>query len=82
MKGLGTDDDTLCRVVVSRCEVDMVQIKEEFQRQYKQTLGMFMAVSTQELRVEFQYKYILHKWPFHMKFIKRAFGEFNKFHMK
>ena len=45
MKGLGTDDDTLCRVVVSRCEVDMVQIKEEFQRQYKQTLGMFVAVS-------------------------------------
>ena len=47
MKGLGTDDDTLCRVVVSRCEVDMVQIKEEFQRQYKQTLGMFVAVSIQ-----------------------------------
>ena len=44
MKGLGTDDDTLCQVVVSRCEVDMVQIKEGFQRQYKQTLGMFIAV--------------------------------------
>ena len=25
---------------------------------------------------------ILHKWSFHMKFIKRAFGEFNKFDMK
>ena len=49
MKGLGTDDDTLCRVVVSRCEVDMVQIKEEFQRQYKQTLGMFIAVSIDTL---------------------------------
>ena len=24
----------------------------------------------------------LHKWSFHMKFIKRAYGEFNKFHMK
>lgn len=34
MKGLGTDDDRLCRVIVSRCEVDMVQIKEEFQKQY------------------------------------------------
>lgn len=45
MKGLGTDDDRLCRVIVSRCEVDMVQIKEEFQKQYKQTLGMFLAVS-------------------------------------
>ena len=25
---------------------------------------------------------ILHEWSFHMKFIKRAFGEFDKFHMK
>ena len=25
---------------------------------------------------------ILHEWPFHMEFIKRAFGEFDKFHMK
>ncbi|CAG2210015.1 Annexin A5,Annexin A13 [Mytilus edulis] len=43
MKGLGTDDDTLCRVLVSRCEVDMVQIKEEFQKKYKQTLAMFIS---------------------------------------
>ncbi|KAJ8307174.1 hypothetical protein KUTeg_015258 [Tegillarca granosa] len=43
MKGLGTDDDRLCRVLVSRCEVDMVQIKEEFQKNFKQTLGMFIA---------------------------------------
>ena len=27
-------------------------------------------------------KRILHSWSFHMKFIKRAFGEFDKFHMK
>ena len=45
MKGLGTDDDTLVRIVASRCEVDMVQIKEEFQKEYKQSLGMFIAVS-------------------------------------
>ena len=25
---------------------------------------------------------ILHSWSFHMKFMKRAFGEFHKFHMK
>uniref|UniRef100_A0A0L8IGR7 Annexin n=1 Tax=Octopus bimaculoides TaxID=37653 RepID=A0A0L8IGR7_OCTBM len=30
MQGLGTDDDTLVRVVTSRCEIDMVQIKKEF----------------------------------------------------
>lgn len=44
MKGLGTDDDTLVRIMVSRCEVDMVQIKEEFQKNFKQTLGMFINV--------------------------------------
>lgn len=45
MKGLGTDDESLLRVVISRCECDMVQIKEAFQRDYKQTLGQFIAVS-------------------------------------
>lgn len=45
MKGLGTDDNTLVRIVASRCEVDMVQIKEEFQRNFKQTLAAFIAVS-------------------------------------
>ena len=44
MKGLGTDDESLLRVVISRCEVDMVQIKEAFERDYKQTLGQFIAV--------------------------------------
>lgn len=45
MKGLGTDDDTLVRIVVSRCEIDMVQIKEEFQKLTGQTLEQFVAVS-------------------------------------
>ena len=46
MQGLGTDDDTLVRVVVSRCEVDMVQIKELFQKTYNQSLGAYIAVSS------------------------------------
>lgn len=45
MKGLGTDDDTLVRVVVSRCEIDMVQIKEEFEKLTGQTLEQYIAVS-------------------------------------
>ena len=45
LQGLGTDDDTLMRVIISRCEVDMMEIKTEFQPQYNQTLGKFIAVS-------------------------------------
>lgn len=43
MKGLGTDDKTLIRIMVSRCEVDMVQIKQEFERTYGKTLNSFIA---------------------------------------
>ena len=45
MKGLGTDDDTLVRVIVSRCEIDLVNIKEEFEKLTGQTLQQYIAVS-------------------------------------
>ena len=38
MKGMGTDDETLARVVVSRSEKDLVQIKEAFENAYSKTL--------------------------------------------
>lgn len=46
MKGLGTHDDTLIRLMVSRCDVDMVQIMEEFKRLYGKTLESFIADDT------------------------------------
>ncbi|XP_074641960.1 annexin A4-like isoform X2 [Tubulanus polymorphus] len=42
MKGLGTDDNTLIRLIVTRCEVDMYEIKAEFVRNYGQTLDDFI----------------------------------------
>lgn len=42
MKGAGTDDDTLIRLVVTRSEVDMKPIKRAFFAQYEQTLADFI----------------------------------------
>jgi len=46
MVGMGTNDRALIRVIVSRCEKDMVQIKQEFQRLYGKTLDGFIAGDT------------------------------------
>jgi len=43
MKGAGTDDSTLIRIVVTRCEVDMVEIKQAFLTNYHKTLGKMIA---------------------------------------
>ncbi|KAK9889676.1 hypothetical protein WA026_007055 [Henosepilachna vigintioctopunctata] len=38
MKGAGTEDDNLIRVIVTRSEIDMVEIKREFQSMYGTSL--------------------------------------------
>lgn len=52
MKGAGTDDSSLMRVVVSRADIDMVQIKQVFLRDYGKTLKSFISVS-QDYRTTF-----------------------------
>ncbi|RRT76422.1 hypothetical protein B296_00023323 [Ensete ventricosum] len=36
--GLGTDEDSLTRAVVSRAEIDMKKVKEEYKKRYNTTL--------------------------------------------
>uniref|UniRef100_T1IXL1 Annexin n=1 Tax=Strigamia maritima TaxID=126957 RepID=T1IXL1_STRMM len=43
MKGMGTDDKTLIRIVVIRCEEDMIEIKREFEAAYGKTLDDFIS---------------------------------------
>lgn len=38
MKGLGTADNTLIRIMVSRSEIDMMDIRESFRTQYEKSL--------------------------------------------
>ncbi|KAJ1438652.1 OST-HTH/LOTUS domain [Sesbania bispinosa] len=39
MEGLGTDDTTLVRVIVTRTEIDMQYIKAEYSKKYRKTLN-------------------------------------------
>lgn len=44
MKGLGTDDQALVRIIISRSECDMVQIKKSFEQQFQGRLADWIKV--------------------------------------
>ncbi|VDP11128.1 unnamed protein product [Soboliphyme baturini] len=46
MKGLGTDDNTLIRIIVSRSEIDLNLVKQEFYSIYKKSLEDFVKSET------------------------------------
>ncbi|KAL5285298.1 ANXA3 family protein [Megaselia abdita] len=45
MDGAGTDDERLIRIIVSRSEIDLATIKDEFERIYNRTLYSALRVS-------------------------------------
>lgn len=46
MIGIGTNDKSLIRLVATRCEIDMMDIKEEFQNKYGKSLKSFIEGDT------------------------------------
>jgi len=46
MKGMGTDDRTLIRTVLSRCEIDLGVIKKRFQKLHQKTLDKAIKSET------------------------------------
>uniref|UniRef100_A0A8D0B2C2 Annexin n=1 Tax=Salvator merianae TaxID=96440 RepID=A0A8D0B2C2_SALMN len=46
MKGAGTDDSALVRIVVTRSEIDLVQIKQVFTQMYQKTLATMISSDT------------------------------------
>ena len=39
MKGMGSDDSTITRVIVTRAEIDLQYIKAEYQKKYGKSLN-------------------------------------------
>uniref|UniRef100_A0A8C9U0V2 Annexin n=1 Tax=Scleropages formosus TaxID=113540 RepID=A0A8C9U0V2_SCLFO len=46
MKGIGTDEHTLCRIMVSRSEVDMLDIRTEFRKMFATSLYSMIKSET------------------------------------
>ena len=72
VQGLGTDDHTLVRVMVTRSEVDMEDIEEKFYKNYRKTLGSFIKVSLTFTVCMCTWKYMCAYWHSKLAFREKT----------
>lgn len=68
MDGMGTDDQTLIRIIVSRAEIDLGNIKDEYERIYNRTL-----MSAVKVNIEIFFMLILFFKLIHPPSVERVF---------
>ena len=49
LAGAGTRDRALIRILVSRCEIDLSNIKEEYEKKFERTLADHIEVSKERI---------------------------------
>lgn len=55
MKGMGTNDRQLIRIVATRCEIDMGEIKRQYAAKYGESLADAIKVSNSKINKWFNY---------------------------
>lgn len=63
MEGIGTDDRVLIRIIVSRSEIDLGDIKQAFEKKYGKSLAEFVKVNVNLMWVNLLVK----KIDFHLQ---------------
>lgn len=73
---MGTNEDELNRVVISRCEVDMIQIKEEYETLMKRSLEKHVEVRTTRVSRELSHGHWSLSRATRVAPIERSFSNF------